>query len=217
LNTGVPASLPPGSSPWEDDPDLLPRAPAAGGGDRPEWGPPDPAAVSGPPWPVLVASGPYTPPDLLRWPVAVGVAAVLVYLLSVIISGGSGPGVATSQASWLAANDRWIVALNRDQDALRADTPAAGTPAAGASQARWLADWQHLRDDAEAAAAAPSPGGRATVPWREMLNDYAAGSSAILQGLATRNPAEVAAAGRDVVAGDAAARRFNQAMPVIRS
>jgi hypothetical protein len=50
-----------------------------------------------------------------------------------------------------------------------------------------------------------------------MLNDYAAGSSAILQGLATRNPAEVAAAGGDVVAGDAAARRFNQAMPVIRS
>jgi hypothetical protein len=159
-----------------------------------------------------VASGPYTPPALLRWPVAVGVAAVLVYLLSVIISGGSGPGVAASQASWLAANDRWIVALNHDQNALRADTPAAG-----ASQVRWLADWQHLRDDAEAAAGAPSPGGRATVPWREMLNDYAAGSAAILQGLATRNPAEVAAAGRDVAAGDAAARRFNQAMPVARS
>jgi hypothetical protein len=159
-----------------------------------------------------VASGPFTPPRLLRWPVVVGVAVVVVYLLTVVLTGASGAGDASSHASWLAANDHWIVTLNHDQDALRADNPAAG-----GSQAHWLADWQLLRKDAQAAAAAPNPGGSATVPWREMLNDYVAGSTEIIQGLAIRSGAEVTAAQRDLLAGDAAAHRFNQAMGIAGS
>jgi hypothetical protein len=144
--------------------------------------------------------------------VAVGVAVLVVYLLTVILTGGSGAGEASPQASWLVANDHWIVTLNDDQNALRADNPAGG-----GSQAHWLADWPRLRDDAQAAAAAPNPGGSATVPWREMLNDYVAGSTEVIEGLAIRNAAEVTAAQRDLLAGDAAAHRFNHAMGIAGS
>lgn len=39
---------------------------------------PDPAAVTGPPWPRLVApAGAYTPPRLIRWPIIVGIALLV--------------------------------------------------------------------------------------------------------------------------------------------
>src|SRR5215468_11257209 len=40
----------------------------------PPAAPPDPATVTGPPWPRLVAAGKgYTPPRLIRWPIVVGI------------------------------------------------------------------------------------------------------------------------------------------------
>jgi hypothetical protein len=42
---------------------------------------PDPAAVTGPPWPRLVApAGGYTPPRLLRWPIVVGMVLLAAWI-----------------------------------------------------------------------------------------------------------------------------------------
>lgn len=95
LNTGVPASSPPGPSPWGDDGPWAPPDPgrAERGQPAPErFAPPDPAAVSGPPWPRLVAEGGYQAPPMLRWPIAVVlVAAVagIVYLVAFSSSSGA--------------------------------------------------------------------------------------------------------------------------------
>ncbi len=168
--------------------------------------------MSGPPWPVLVASGPYTPPPLIRWPVAAGVAALAVYLLFVILTGTITISVGRNTLShqkWLAQHEATIGTLNRDQTALNADKP---TSPSGAS--KWLADWRTFHADAVGAASLPNPGGNATVPWREMLNDYATGSAEIIQALDRRDAEEISEAQRDLMAGDQAARRFNQAMGI---
>lgn len=211
LNTGVPASMPAGSAPWDPDPGSAPR-PGYQPPQHPGFGPPDPAAVSGPPWPVLVASGPYTPPPLVRWPPAIGVALFAVYLGLAIVAGTFSlnfGGSTVSHAAWVARHEATIQTLNRDQAALRADSPASGGNAA-----QWLRDWRTFHDDAILAASLPNPGGPATVPWREMLNDYTNGSSEIIQGAATQNAGELQQANRNLQAGDQAAHRFNQDMGI---
>ena len=82
---------------------------------RPPSAPPDPAEVTGPPWPRLVAAGgAYTPPKLIRWPIVVGIVlfagwiAVAVALRAAPISppssaAGSAPGSAAGSASIRAA------------------------------------------------------------------------------------------------------------------
>jgi hypothetical protein len=167
------------------------------------FGPADPAAVSGPPWPVLVARGPYQPPRFIIWPifVAVGAAVACIVLFTVFSSPGLSKRLA--HASWLANHESTINTLNQDQRAILAD--ARNPPA-------WLADWQKLHTDAEAAASLPNPGGSATVPWREMLQDYVTGSADLLQAVQTRNQSELQRAEAVLGAGDAAAHQFNQAM-----
>jgi hypothetical protein len=211
LNTGGPASIPYGASPWDSPPQLYaaPGAPAAG---HPQWGPPDPAAVSGPPWPALLGSEAYTPPRLIRWPIVASLAAVAVYLLVAILSAalsGSTPPSSRAQRAWLASHDSTIKTLNRDQTALKTDSPASGGNAS-----RWLADWHTFHDDVTAAAGLPNPGAQATVPWREMLNDYASGSAEIIQAIGRSDSQELAQAERDLRAGDQAARRFNQSLGI---
>jgi hypothetical protein len=173
----------------------------------PGGAPPDPAAVSGPPWPALIATDAYAPPRLLRWPVAAGILLFATYVVVLISAAFSTTSQPDSRASWLAKNEPAIQALNRDQAALRSDNPSAG-----GSAAKWLADWRRLHDDAVAAAGLPNPGGAATAPWREMLNNYVNGSSEVIQAVDNRNTLELNQAQRDLAAGDQAAQRFNQAM-----
>jgi hypothetical protein len=138
------------------------------------------------------------------------VAGILVFAAYVVllVSGAfSTTSKADSRASWLAKNEPAIQALNRDQAALRTDNPSTG-----GSAAKWLADWSRLHDDAVAAASLPNPGGAATAPWREMLNNYVNGSSEVIQAVDNRNTQELNQAQRDLAAGDQAAQRFNQAM-----
>lgn len=48
--------------------------------------PPDPAAVTGPPWPRLVAAeGTYTPPRLIRWPIVVGIVLFACWIAAAAI------------------------------------------------------------------------------------------------------------------------------------
>lgn len=203
LNTGMPASAPPGSSPWEADPNQSPRYGAVRS-QFPGWAPPDPAAVSGPPWPALVASGSYTPPPFIRWPIVAGVAALLVVIV-VLVAQLSAP----SRSTWLGRHQSTINTLNRDQRALQADNPTNGGNAN-----KWLTDWRRFHTDALAAASLPNPGGTATVPWREMLNDYANESAEIIQAITSHNPAQLGEAERDLQAGNQAARQFDHAMGV---
>jgi hypothetical protein len=172
-------------------------------------GPVDPAAAPGPPGPALIASPGYRPPPLIRWPIALGVAAVATAAGLLVSSALSTRTAPTPQVSWLVAHDSAILKLNRDQSALR-----TGNPATGGSTSRWLTEWRTFHDDAVAAADLPNPGGPATAPWREMLNDYVNGSTEITQAVATRNTQELDQAQRDLAAGDQAAHAFNQAMGI---
>src|ERR1700752_1643551 len=76
-NIGTPASTPYSEDRW------APPSPGNGQdsnreqGNRPAFAPPDPAAVSGPPWPDLVAVGHYTPPRMIRWPIGVGLTVLI--------------------------------------------------------------------------------------------------------------------------------------------
>lgn len=71
--------------------------------------PPDPAAVTGPPWPRLVAAeGAYTPPKLARWPIVVGIllfagwVAALVAIPATVSSTNSGYALTASDAHFTA-------------------------------------------------------------------------------------------------------------------
>jgi hypothetical protein len=139
----------------------------------------------------------------------VGVAALAIYVGAVLIAGTFSGSASTNARSWLKANEGWIAAFRHDQVALQADNPGAG-----GQETRWLADWRSLRGDAEGAAGAPNPGGAATVPWREMLNDYVAGAAEVIQAESTHNLVERAQADRDLQAGDAAALLFERAMGI---
>src|SRR5215469_4786708 len=71
--------------------------------------PADPAAITGPPWPRLVAAdGAYTPPKLARWPVVVGILlfagwiAALVAVPAAVSSPSSGYVLTASDAHFTA-------------------------------------------------------------------------------------------------------------------
>ena len=75
----------------------------------PPGAPPDPAAITGPPWPRLVAAeGTYTPPRLARWPIVVGVllfagwVAALVATSAAVSSQSSGYALVASDAHFTA-------------------------------------------------------------------------------------------------------------------
>lgn len=167
---------------------------------------PDPAAVSGPPWPELVAVGSYKPPRMIRWPIVGGFVLLVVFVVVLVIAGSS---TSVSHAAWLADHEGTINTLNRDQQNLATDNPSRG---GNASQ--WLADWRAFHQDAGAAASLPNPGGSATAPWREMVQDYFNGSAEIIQAIVDQNQSLLQQAQRDLVAGDAAASQFNRAMGI---
>jgi len=181
-----------------------------------DWTPPPPpppsqpsesdttAAAAGRPWPVLVADGPLTRPRLIKWPIAAGLGAVVVFLIALV---AFAPAKSSSSGSkWLAKNDAVIQTLNTDQALLQAD--ASADPSGRSA----LADWQRFHHDAVDAASLPNPGGRATAPWREMLNDFIVGSQAIIQGIDTRDEALIKQAQMDLTAGGAAVTQFDRAM-----
>jgi hypothetical protein len=209
INTGGPASVPPGSAPWEPYPDQLARARSLPSTPRPQWGDPDPAAVSGPPWPILVAAGGYTPPRLIRWPIVAGLAALVVYLVVFFaLSGAGNPG---SQAGWRDQHAPTIEVLAHDEAALA----ASYSPTVVA--ARRLAAWRKFRADVVAAAELPNPGDGATAPWREMLNDYANAATDVIgamTGPRRNQEADLADAQRDLLAGVQAGHRFDQAVGI---
>jgi hypothetical protein len=139
----------------------------------------------------------------------VGIVIVVAYLVLLASGAFSANVSSSSHADWLAQHESAILVLNRDQTSLRNDDPATG-----GSADRWLVDWRQFHDDAVAATSIPNPGGSATAPWREMLNNYVNGSSEIAQAVATRNLQELNQAQLDLQAGDQAAHRFNQAMGI---
>lgn len=107
-----PAQEPEAAGPPEPSPPAVPApgAPPAGAGqatdvldpagavgatasaDQAAWAPPgplgaplDPAAITGPPWPRLVAAeGTYTPPKLARWPIVVGILLFAGWIAALI-------------------------------------------------------------------------------------------------------------------------------------
>src|SRR5215469_7626817 len=93
--------------------DTVPPADFPDPGGWPQPGPPDtpldPAAVTGPPWPRLVAAtGVYTPPRLARWPIIVGVLLFAGWIAAVVTvrigvgSSSSGYVVTASDAHFTA-------------------------------------------------------------------------------------------------------------------
>jgi len=77
----APGAPPAGAEQPTDVPDPTRAAGATAPADQGAWPPPsqlgaplDPAAITGPPWPRLVAADrTYTPPRLARWPIVVGI------------------------------------------------------------------------------------------------------------------------------------------------
>ncbi len=62
--------------------------------------PPDPAAVTGPPWPRLVAAhGTYTPPRLIRWPIVVGIVLLAGWISVAVAGRTTAPPVSPAAAS----------------------------------------------------------------------------------------------------------------------
>jgi hypothetical protein len=163
--------------------------------------------VAGPPWPELVATSPYRPPRLIRWPVVVALMALAALAGALIASAAGGSSSQSTSLAWLSAHATTIAQLNRDQTALVADRPTGH-----GSTARWAVEWQTFHSDAVSAASIPNPGGEATVPWREMLNDFVAGSASYVQALTTGDRTQALIAQRELEAGDQAAGRFNAAM-----
>ena len=120
----VPAQQPEPASPVEPSQPVLPAPGAAPAGARqptgfadpgawaqpgPSGTPLDPAAVTGPPWPRLVAAGgAYTPPRLARWPIVVGILlfagwiATLVAVPALVSSSNPGYVVTATDAHFTA-------------------------------------------------------------------------------------------------------------------
>ncbi|MGH9057314.1 MAG: hypothetical protein ACRDYY_15865, partial [Acidimicrobiales bacterium] len=202
-NTGLPASGPTAWGTWGGGQPGPTPTPGPYGG---RFAPPDPAAVSGPPWPTLVATPSYARPRLIRWPIVVGLVILAAAVASILTNAATAP---PSRSAWLAAHENTISKINRDQSALASDNPSNG-----GQVTRWIADWRQFHDDAVTAASLPNPGGAATAPWREMLNDYVAGSSEIVQAFATQSQSLLLQAESDLKAGDTAAGQFNRAMGI---
>jgi len=78
----------------------------------PPGSPLDPAAVTGPPWPRLVAAdGAYTPPRLIRWPIVVGIVLFAGWIAAAVAlpsAPASSPGSASAYV--LAASDAHFTA-----------------------------------------------------------------------------------------------------------
>jgi hypothetical protein len=219
-NTGLPASAPyskgewgPPSGPgqWEPAPppsgSTAETSPWGKSGEhygRPAFAPPDPAAVGGPPWPALVAVGHYVPPRMIRWPVVAGFLLVAVCIGIILSISGSST---ISKRVWVADHFQTLNTIKKDQLALNADNPAQG-----GSATKWLTDWQNLHDDTAAAATLPNPGGSATAPWRELINDFFNGSTELLQAVRTHNQELLTRAERTISAAYAADDQFNRAI-----
>lgn len=143
---------------------------------------------------------------MIRWPIAAGLVLLAAYIIALLVITSS---TSISHAGWLADHDGAINTLNRDQQNLAADNPANG---GNASQ--WLSDWVTFHRDVAGAASLPNPGGSATAPWREMINDYFNGSAEIIQAINSQDRSLIPQAERDLQAGSRAAARFNSAMGI---
>ncbi len=137
-------------------------------------------------------------------PIAVALSAAAIFLIAFVVFSPGHPS--SGGASWLAHNDGVIRALNVDQANLQAD--ASANPNGRSA----LADWQRFHQDAVDAASLPNPGGRATGPWREMLNDFIVGSQSVIQGIDAHDESLVKQAQLDLTAGGAAVAQFDRAM-----
>ena len=200
---GPGAGAPTGEPPFPEPP----AGWATGAAQEEGFAPPDPALVAGPPWPALIAVGPYAPPRMIRWPVVPGLALAVAFVVALLVF--TSP-TSISHSAWLAEHGLGTInTLNRDQQNLSADNPANG---GNASQ--WLNDWITFHRDVAAAASLPNPGGSATAPWREMINDYFNGSAGIIQAIQTHDRTLLPQAERDLQAGSRAAARFNAAMGI---
>src|SRR5215813_6627419 len=72
----------------------------AGTPPSPPGTPLDPAAVTGPPWPRLVAAdGAYTPPRLVRWPIVVGILLFAGWIAAAVALGAASTSSPTSSPS----------------------------------------------------------------------------------------------------------------------
>jgi hypothetical protein len=86
----------------------------------PPGAPPDPAAVTGPPWPRLVAAeGTYTPPRLIRWPIVLGILLLAGWIagtvaLRVPSVSSPGPAAAPSPGSSSPGSSSPYVLTSRD-------------------------------------------------------------------------------------------------------
>lgn len=141
---------------------------------------------------------------MIRWPVVVGFLGFAAWIGILVAFSGS---TTISQRAWLADHSATINTIKQDQLALNADNPAQG-----GSASKWLADWQTLHSDVAAASSLPNPGGSATAPWREMINDFYNGSTEILQAVQSKNQTLLTQAERDVAAGYQAAGEFDRSM-----
>ncbi len=148
----------------------------------------------------------YSPPRLILWPIVAGLAAVVVCLVVAIAV--SSANSSSPQSTWRDHHAATIQKLAKDETALLTDE----SPAVGDGQR--LVDWKRFESDVAAASALPNPGGSATTPWREMLNDYATASNDVVTALTTNDTSAVSEAERDLAAGVAAARQFDQAIGI---
>jgi hypothetical protein len=103
---GGPVSAGPAGGSGAADPGAVDgREPPEAGTDSPL----DPSVAAGPPWPrLVVVAGEYTPPRLIRWPIAVGIVLFVgSILLRVVVSPGSSSTTVASSGSpyMLVAND----------------------------------------------------------------------------------------------------------------
>ena len=112
----APGAPPAGAGQPADIPDPAGAVGATAPTDQGAWEPPgppdvrpDPAAITGPPWPRLVAAdGAYTPPRLARWPIVVGILlfagwiAALVAVPAAVSSSSSGYVLTASDAHFTA-------------------------------------------------------------------------------------------------------------------
>lgn len=112
----APGAPPAGAGQLTDVPDPARAVGATAPADQGAWAPPgppdappDPAAITGPPWPRLVAAdGAYTPPRLARWPIVVGILlfagwiAALAAVPAAVSSPSSGYVLTASDAHFTA-------------------------------------------------------------------------------------------------------------------
>lgn len=98
--TGPPGVSLPGVSPPEAPPAEAERGTSL-----------DPVAVTGPPWPRLVAAGgAYTPPRLIRWPIVVGVLLLAGWIAAVVAVRAAATSPSSASGYVLTASDAHFTA-----------------------------------------------------------------------------------------------------------